>query len=225
MNWKNWVSVQCVRWLTQICHFVSALLLSINEMILGTKTARRTLGNNECFSPNYFGSAAMEIQLSIMSHVTSNQHNIKEIMAKSRKHPSFHRPFAPPQKISMFCYIAKTQQGIHGTWQSSKAVVSHGTCMTGNLTDGWWTQSCTNWNRQTLHPGKLRFRTPKWRFGRWFSFSIRWFLGSSGEFSGVLMQYCAIAQAPSQNKEHDSEDDFFQGSMNGQQSKIPDTLR
>ena len=92
-------------------------------------------GKKECFSPNYFGSAAMEIQLSIMSHVTSNQHNIKETWQNHAK-SIFSPSFRPPQKISMFCYIAKTQQGIHGTWQSSKAVVSHGTCMTSNLTDG-----------------------------------------------------------------------------------------
>ncbi len=37
-----------------------------------------------------------------------------------------------------------------------------------------------------LHPGKLTWN-PKWRFGRWFSFSIGWFLGSMLIFMGVVL--------------------------------------
>ena len=34
-----------------------------------------------------------------------------------------------------------------------------------------------------IHPGKLTAGTQKWRFGRWFSFLIGWFLGFHGNFS------------------------------------------
>ncbi len=43
----------------------------------------------------------------------------------------------------------------------------------------------TLYKRHQLHPGKLTFWTQKWRFGRWCSFSIWWFLGSMVIFRGV----------------------------------------
>ena len=39
-----------------------------------------------------------------------------------------------------------------------------------------------------VHPRKLTAGTPKWRFGRWFSSSMGWFLGSMIIFGGVCSE-------------------------------------
>ena len=49
-----------------------------------------------------------------------------------------------------------------------------------------WNQHVCNLQKKTGRRCIHIFWTQKWRFGRWFSFSTRWFFGSMSNFGGVI---------------------------------------